>query len=432
MEGRKRGSSFGKGLACGILFSVLVLSIGGCAAVYFRGLGRTAGSEEAKVDAKIRELETYIDQYYLFDYEDEDVENGIYKGLMAGLGDIYTSYYTPEEYESFMETTYGSYCGIGAMLSQDVTTGIITVVQAFEGTPAAEAGLQPGDILYQVEGEEVTGQDLTLVVTDLKGEENTEVHIGIVRDGEILEMTLTRKNIEIPTVDYELLEEGIGYIAISEFEDLTDDQFMEAFEDLKSQGMEKLIIDLRNNGGGLVDVTCNILDQLLPEGTIVYTEDKYGERQTEYSDAEHYFDGEMAVLVNGNSASASEIFAGAIKDYGVGTLIGTQTYGKGIVQSLFRLEDGSAVKITVSRYYTPAGNNIHEVGITPDIVLEYDESAGTDNQLERYAQVFRTPEMFLSGPGGSIIVLPLLGTSLLSPDGTVLPENPSAPSADHP
>ena len=389
MEGRKRGSSFGKGLACGILFSVLVLSIGGCAAVYFRGLGRTAGSEEAKVDAKIQELETYIDQYYLFDYEDEDVENGIYKGLMAGLGDIYTSYYTPEEYESFMETTYGSYCGIGAMLSQDVTTGIITVVQAFEGTPAAEAGLQPGDILYQVEGEEVTGQDLTLVVTDLKGEENTEVHIGIVRDGEILEMTLTRKNIEIPTVDYELLEEGIGYIAISEFEDLTDDQFMEAFEDLKSQGMEKLIIDLRNNGGGLVDVTCNILDQLLPEGTIVYTEDKYGERQTEYSDAEHYFDGEMAVLVNGNSASASEIFAGAIKDYGVGTLIGTQTYGKGIVQSLFRLEDGSAVKITVSRYYTPAGNNIHEVGITPDIVLEYDESAGTDNQLERALEVLR-------------------------------------------
>ena len=275
------------------------------------------------------------------------------------------------------------------MLSQDVTTGIITVVQAFEGTPAAEAGLQPGDILYQVEGEEVTGQDLTLVVTDLKGEENTEVHIGIVRDGEILEMTLTRKNIEIPTVDYELLEEGIGYIAISEFEDLTDDQFMEAFEDLKSQGMEKLIIDLRNNGGGLVDVTCNILDQLLPEGTIVYTEDKYGERQTEYSDAEHYFDGEMAVLVNGNSASASEIFAGAIKDYGVGTLIGTQTYGKGIVQSLFRLEDGSAVKITVSRYYTPAGNNIHEVGITPDIVLEYDESAGTDNQLERALEVLR-------------------------------------------
>ena len=389
MEGRKRGSSFGKGLACGILFSVLVLSIGGCAAVYFRGLGRTAGSEEAKVDAKIRELETYIDQYYLFDYEDEDVENGIYKGLMAGLGDIYTSYYITEEYESFMETTYGSYCGIGAMLSQDVTTGIITVVQAFEGTPAAEAGLQPGDILYQVEGEEVTGQDLTLVVTDLKGEENTEVHIGIVRDGEILEMTLTRKNIEIPTVDYELLEDGIGYIAISEFEDLTDDQFMEAFEDLKSQGMEKLIIDLRNNGGGLVDVTCNILDQLLPEGTIVYTEDKYGERQTEYSDAEHYFDGEMAVLVNGNSASASEIFAGAIKDYGVGTLIGTQTYGKGIVQSLFRLEDGSAVKITVSRYYTPAGNNIHEVGITPDIVLEYDESAGTDNQLERALEVLR-------------------------------------------
>ncbi len=389
MEGRKKRSSFGKGLVCGILFSVLVLSAGGCAAAYYRQLGRGAASGEDEVEAKIQELEAYIDRYYLFDYEEEDIENGIYKGLMAGLGDIYTSYYTPDEYDSFMETTYGSYCGIGAMLTQDLTTGIITVVQAFEGTPAAEAGMRTGDILYQVEGEEVTGKDLTLVVTDLKGEENTQVHISIMRDGEILELTLTRRNIEIPTVDYELLEEGIGYIVISEFEDLTDDQFMAAFEDLKSQGMEKLIIDLRNNGGGLVDVTCNILDQLLPEGLIVYTEDKYGERQEEHSDAEHYFDGEMVVLVNENSASASEIFAGAVKDYGVGTLIGTQTYGKGIVQSLFPLEDGSAVKITVSHYFTPSGNNIHEVGITPDIVLEYDEDAGGDNQLERALELLR-------------------------------------------
>ena len=151
--------------------------------------------------------------------------------------------------------------------------------------------------------------------------------------------------------------------------------------------MKDLVIDLRNNGGGLVDVTCAILDRLLPEGLIVYTEDKYGNRQEEKSDAEHYFSGGMAVLVNGNSASASEIFAGAIKDYGVGVLVGTQTFGKGIVQSLFPLSDGSAVKITVSRYYTPKGNNIHEVGITPDVILEYDEDAEEDNQLMKALEI---------------------------------------------
>lgn len=389
MEEYEKNHSFGKGLVCGILMCVLALGASGCAAAYFYPqLGSSRRTEsERQMDAKIEELNRYIDQYYLFDYEEEDVEDGIYKGLMAGLGDIYTGYYTPEEYASFMESSNGSYSGIGAVLQQDYTTGIIQVVRAFSGSPAEEADIQTGDILYKVEGEEVTGKDLSLVVTDLKGEEGTEVHISILRDGEVMEMTIVRRNIEVPTVEYELLDNQIGYIAITEFDDVTDDQFMAAMDDLEARGMKKLIIDLRNNGGGLVDVTCTILDRLLPEGLIVYTEDKYGERQEEFSDAEHYFDGDMAVLVNGNSASASEIFAGAIKDYGVGTLIGTQTFGKGIVQSLFPLSDGSAIKITVSRYYTPAGNNIHEVGITPDIILEYDGDSDEDNQLQKAIEV---------------------------------------------
>ena len=335
----------------------------------------------------MQELQSYIDRYFLFDYAKEDEESGIYKGMMAGLGDVYTTYYTPDEYASFMESSNGSYSGIGAMLSQDYNTGIITVVKVFDGSPAAEAGIQPDDILYKVKGEEVTGQDLSLVVTDLKGEEGTDVEISMMRDTEVLDFTLTRRSIEVPTVEYKMLDENIGYIAISEFDDVTDEQFIAALEDLKTQGMKNLTIDLRNNGGGLVDVTCNILDQLLPEGLVVYTEDKNGERQEEYSDAEHYFDGKMAVLVNGNSASASEIFAGAIKDYGVGTLIGTQTFGKGIVQSLFPLSDGSAIKITVSRYYTPAGNNIHGVGITPNIILERDTESEEDNQLQKAMEV---------------------------------------------
>lgn len=388
MRNYKKCHSFAKGVLIGILLMVLLLSLTGCAARLYTQFARGERTqEEDEVDAKIQELNRYIDQYYLFDYEEADVENGIYKGLMAGLGDVYTGYYTPEEYASFMESSNGTYSGIGAMLSQDYNTGIITVVRAFEGSPAAEAGMQTDDILYKVEGEEVTGKDLSLVVADLKGIEGTEVTLSILRDAEEIELTMERKNIQVPTVEYRMETNEIGYIAISEFDDVTQEQFMNALEALEGQGMKDLIIDLRNNGGGLVDVTCAILDRLLPEGLIVYTEDKYGKRQEQTSDAENYFAGKMAVLVNGNSASASEIFAGAIKDYGVGTLIGTQTFGKGIVQSLFPLEDGSAIKITVSRYYTPAGNNIHEVGITPDIVLEADKESEEDNQLQKAIEV---------------------------------------------
>lgn len=388
MEDSRGKHSFGKGIAAGVVLTMLAFALTGCAAAYFlphTNRGNTKETEQ--IDAKIQELNQYIDQYYLFEYEEENIENGIYKGLMAGLGDVYTGYYTPEEYASFMESSNGSYSGIGAMLSQDYSTGIISVVRAFEGAPAAEAGVKTGDILYMVEGEEVTGKDLSLVVTDLKGVEGTEVHISILRGTEVMELAITRKNIQVPTVESRMIDKQIGYIAITEFDDVTDEQFMDALDELETQGMKKLIIDLRDNGGGLVDVTCAILDRLLPEGLIVYTEDKYGNRQEEASDAENYFSGDMAVLVNENSASASEIFAGAVKDYGVGTLIGTQTFGKGIVQSLFPLEDGSAVKITVSRYYTPAGNNIHEVGITPDIILEEDENAQEDNQLQKAIEV---------------------------------------------
>ncbi|MCI8584449.1 MAG: S41 family peptidase [Lachnospiraceae bacterium] len=391
MEDSRKDHSFKKGLAAGILLAVLAFGITGCAAAYtfprLFGGGRT--KEEEQIDAKLEELNQYIDQYYLFDYEEENLENGIYKGMMAGLGDLYTGYYTPEEYASFMETSNGSYSGIGAMLSQDYNTGIITVVRAFEGSPAAEAGMQTDDILYKVKGEEVTGKDLSLVVTDLKGEEGTDVELSILRGTDVMDLTITRRNIEVPTVESRMVEGEIGYIAITEFDDVTDEQFFAALDALEAQGMKKLIIDLRDNGGGLVDVTCAILDRLLPEGLIVYTEDKYGNRQEEKSDAENYFGGEMAVLVNGNSASASEIFAGAIKDYGMGTLIGTQTFGKGIVQSLFPLSDGSAIKITVSRYYTPEGNNIHEVGIEPDIVLEPAEDSEDDVQLLKAIEVLR-------------------------------------------
>lgn len=351
----------------------------------------------AQVEDKLSQIQALIETYYLDEIDTGQVEEYLYKGAVAGLGDIYGAYYTQQEYQSLMDTTTGSYYGIGVQISQNMSTGIITISQIFEGSPAEEAGLLPGDILYKIGDAEVTGEDLNKVVTLIKGEEFTKITVTVAREGEsgYLDFEVERRTVEVPTVESEMLEDQIGYIAISSFDDVTTEQFMEALDGLEGQGMEALIVDLRNNGGGLVSSVCAILDRLLPEGLIVYTEDKYGNREEEYSDAENYFDKPMAVLVNGNSASASEIFAGAVKDYGVATLVGTTTFGKGIVQKIYPLTDGTAVKLTVSKYYTPNGNNIHEIGIEPDVAVELDEELAyevtipkeEDNQLQAAVRV---------------------------------------------
>ncbi len=351
----------------------------------------------SEVEAKLTEIEDLVEKYYLNEIDTEEVETYLYKGMIAGLDDVYAAYYTEEEYQSMKDSTSGSYYGIGVEMTQNNTTGIITLTQVFKDSPAEEAGLLPGDIIYKVDDTEVTGEDLTKVVSMVKGAEGTTVPITIAREGEsdYLTIDVERRTIEISTVEYKMLEGGIGYIAISSFDNVTVNQFLNALDDLENQGETALIIDLRNNGGGVVSAACSILDRLLPEGLIVYTEDKYGNREEINSDAENYFDKPLALLVNGNSASASEIFAGAIKDYGIGTLVGTQTYGKGIVQKIYPLSDGTAVKLTVSKYYTPNGNNIHGIGITPDEEVELDEAVANelsipeeqDNQLQKAIEV---------------------------------------------
>ncbi len=352
-----------------------------------------------QVQEKLTEIEGLMNNYYLDELDEEQIETWLYKGAVAGLGDPYAAYYTEEEYQSLRDSTNGSYCGIGVEISQNMNTGIVTVVRVFEDGPAMEAGLLPGDILYKVGDTEVTGMDLTMVVSLIKGEENTQVTVSVVRDGEAdyLELSVERRTIEIQTVGSAMLEDQIGYISITSFDDVTTAQFNKALDELEAQGIKGLVVDLRDNGGGLVSSVCAILDRLLPEGLIVYTEDKYGNREEETSDAEHYFDKPLAVLVNGNSASASEIFAGAVKDYGIGTLVGTKTFGKGIVQKIYPLHDGTAVKLTVSKYYTPKGNNIHEIGIEPDVEVElYEElkkevlvPLEEDNQLQKAIEVLK-------------------------------------------
>lgn len=401
MENKKQ---FIRGIAVGVVITALVA--GG---VSFGSRALTKVSDEKKaesgelnltstaVEDKITEIETLVQKYYLNEIDTEQVENYLYKGMIAGLDDAYAAYYTKEEYQSMMDSTNGSYYGIGVEMSQNMTTGIITITRVFDGSPAEEAGLLPGDVIYKVQDTEVTGEDLTKVVSMVKGAEGTTVPISVAREGEndYLTFDVERRTIEIATVEHRMLDGNIGYISIASFDDVTVNQFLTALEDLENQGETALIIDLRNNGGGLVSSAGSILDRLLPEGLIVYTEDKYGNREELKSDAENYFDKPLAVLVNGNSASASEIFAGAIKDYGIGTLVGTQTFGKGIVQKVYPLSDGTAVKLTVSKYYTPKGNNIHGIGIAPDVEVELDADVANaitipeekDNQLQKAVEI---------------------------------------------
>lgn len=379
-----------KGLIAGVLVGAAFML-----GRYSTGIGSASvGSNTIitnEVSKKAESIQKVIDAYYLEKENLEDVKEGVYKGMVDALGDPYSVYFTKEEYDSFKESYTGEYCGIGASLLQDAETGIITIVKAFDGSPAKEAGLMTDDILYKVNEEEVTGQDLTEVVAKVKGLEDTTVKLTIVRDSEEIEMEVTRKTISIPTVESEMLENNIGYILISEFDEVTTSQYAEAYNSLKSQGMKSLIVDLRNNPGGGLSVVAEILDSILPEGMIVYHEDKNGYREEYKSDAEHQIDIPLVVLVNGNSASASEIFAGAVKDYGIGTLIGTKTFGKGVVQQMIDLGDGSAMKVTISKYYTPNGVCIHGTGIDPDMELEFDSEAykkdESDNQLQKAIEV---------------------------------------------
>lgn len=343
-----------------------------------------------RIDSKIRLLQKVINKNYLFDEDPEAVENSIYAGMMEGLGDPYSIYYTEEEYKKLTEDSSGTYSGIGALLQQNPETGICTIIKVFKGSPAEEAGLKNDDILFKVDGNEITGQDLDYFVTTyIRGEEGTDVEITVLRGDKLEEITMkvTRRSIDVPTVEYEMKENDTGYIQISEFELVTEEQFKEAVEALQAQGMKRLIIDLRNNPGGIVQTCVEMLDYMLPDGLLVYTAGRNGVGEKYYSDDGHEVNIPTVLLVNGNSASCSEIFAGAYKDFGRARLIGTQTFGKGIVQFVIPLGDGSAVKVTTQHYYTPNGFDLHGTGIAPDVEIKPEEGDALngehDAQLEK-------------------------------------------------
>lgn len=344
---------------------------------------------------KLRVLEKVIDTNYLEEKNEEDLAEGMYAGLLYGLGDPYSCYYTAEEYEEENTSSEGSYVGIGVAMQKNPDGGV-KIAECYEGGPAYEAGIEVNDIVSAVDGKDITDWEMEAVADYIKNQSEESVSLTVHREDveKPLEISVKITDVELPSVFWEMLDETIGYIEITEFKGVTFEQYKEAFESLKKEGMEKLVIDLRDNPGGLLSSVCDVLSWILPEGLIVYTEDKYGNKMEETCDGKHPLDMPLAVLVNEGSASASEIFAGAVQDYGVGTIVGQTTFGKGIVQAIYPMSDGSAVKLTVSKYYTPKGKNIHEVGIEPDISVKLDSELlnrteilkEEDNQLQAAVQ----------------------------------------------
>ena len=388
--GEKTDDRFRAGILAGLAAALVILiCIWGVWTIADRVHGSFATGEitEKDVADKLDQLNALIDKYYLYEDEiDEDaLIDGIYSGYAAALGDPYTVYYGEEETKALFESTSGEFSGIGATMSQAAGGGTITVTDVYEDSPADKAGMKAGDILCQVDDKPVDGESLETVVSWVKGEKGTEVTLYVERDGEQLELTAVRDTIEMQTVEYEMKEDQIGYIAVSEFDEVTYDQFKEALDDLENQGMEGLVIDLRNNPGGNLDTVTDMLRLLLPEGTIVSIKDKDGNSEELTCDGENEFTKPLAVLVNQYSASASEIFSAAIQDYGTGRIVGVTTYGKGVVQQLITLGDGTCLKLTIAEYFTPSGRSINGTGVEPDVEVQYVYDADNpeaDNQLD--------------------------------------------------
>lgn len=401
----KRGFGFIAGLLSGVVVTSIVVVV-----AFMLGQnvskdytsGTISDSEEVFLQEgiinseflqKVETLEMLIkSRYYLDEVDSDTLREGAYEGIVNALGDPYSVYYTEKEAEELFQETEGIYYGIGAYVQLDSVTGYGMISGTIKGAPAEEAGLRAGDIIYKVEEEDMGGLELSQVVARIKGEEGTKVHMTLVRDGEELEVDVERRKVESPTVSYEMLDEKKGYVQITEFDDVTVHQFEEALDFLKENKAQGMVLDLRANPGGSLQAVVEIADMLLGDGLILYTEDKQGYREEYKSDADMAIDIPIVVLVDGNSASASEVLSGALKDHEKATLVGTTTFGKGIVQTIRSLRDGSALKLTISAYYTPSGTNIHGTGIEPDVVVEFDSEAyygeeHFDNQLDKAKEV---------------------------------------------
>ena len=328
--------------------------------------------EAVEIKDKAEILSSYINRFYLNDIDYGKMGDIIYKAMVSGLDDKYAAYYTKDEYKDISEKTKGEFCGIGAYISQGKNDNYLKVAGVVKGGPAQKAGIKKGDIIVEVDGENIQGKDSSYAVSKMKGKKGTNVSISVMRKGNKKPITfnIKREVIHDNTVSYKMLDNNIGYISVSAFETVTKKQFKSAVDCLEKKNEKGLIIDLRDNGGGLLDTALDMLDKILPKKLVVYTKDKNGVAEEYYTKDDKEINIPIVILVNGNSASASEVFCGALRDYGKAKLLGTKTFGKGIVQSSFAFRDGTGLKFTTSKYYTPKGINIHGTGFEPDIKVK--------------------------------------------------------------
>ena len=376
------------GLVCGMAVTCV---IGGSLYYAEQGklpfIGDNLGTGESA--KKLATIEKLIDKEYLGEIDKEVLEDYMYYGLVAGLGDKYSQYFTVEQYAESTQNSDGAYVGIGIVLQQDTETQTIWVTECYENSPAQKAGVLEGDVLYQVNDYPASENTLSELL-ELPIWDKDEVTLYLQREGveEILELKVKIGKVEVPSVYSRILENSMGYIQITQFTEVTPSQFETAYRNLLEAGIQGLMIDLRDNPGGLLSSVCKTIKQILPEGLILYTEDANGKREEYKSLGETPIEIPLVVLVNENSASAAEVFSGAVKDYEIATLVGTTTFGKGIVQKIFPFKDGSALKLTIAKYYTPKGTNIHGVGISPDIEVEWagDEKFTTPSDYYKLEQ----------------------------------------------
>ena len=345
------------------------------------------------ISENLKNFRKVIDAYYLGDIDEKKILDQTLKGYVKGLDDEYTEYMTAEEWQEFDEKAFGNFVGIGVVMSIDENENIV-IISVVEGSPAEEAGIREGDVLAEADGTNLLGGTAELASSIIKGHEGTKVHLKIIRDSDIIEMDVDRRAIELYQTKTEMYDKDIGYILFQTFDEDSAEDFRVAYEKLKAQGAKRFIVDLRNNTGGVVDDAEKIADLFLDKGKpLIITQSKDGKRQTSYTKDDMVIKEPVVVLVNEYSASASEMLAGTLKDYGRAKIVGTKTYGKGVMQSILELDDGSALKITVAEYFTASEATINKVGITPDVEIKYErppeDNPKKDNQLEKAIEVIK-------------------------------------------
>ena len=390
----KMKDNYNKGFLTGVLVTLGIVL--GAVLVYFVFfhdlLKNNSGNDQSGLgvdsyDTFIEKENTIIDivkEKYYEDVDDQTLYDGAYNGIISSIGDPYASYYSGRDYATISEAYSGEYVGIGVYVFEEKETHEVQVVSVIKGGPAERAGVLAGDIIVEIDGRDITGMDLDQAVSFVKGKVGSKVVITVKREGEKIEFSMNREKIEPQQLAYQMIDGNVGYIYVASFYNHIPDQFKAAIADMESQGMEKLIVDLRDNPGGLYDVAVKMVDIFIDRDLVVaYTEDSKGKQEMSYTNDTDTFDKPTVILINGNTASASELFTQTLREYGKATVIGTRSYGKGVFQGLYSAgNDGSVVKVTSGRYYSPNGVCIDKVGIEPDITVEYVAPDMTRTDLE--------------------------------------------------